>query len=182
MFGVKRCSAYVFLSVRRALTWWLCAAKILSQLKNADSPVPIEFFVQAKAKEPPTDALPRFVQAYTAHDRVATLMKEPHSGKLIDEWNKAVGEAEKKPTLLDMSAAVASFLAVKDEEELVSVTSFKYGPPPIAYVLFPLLEPVNDAFVNPNAGGRLLEGMSVTRTHFHYSPSLCSVWGYQSGL
>ena len=50
--------------------------------------------MQAKAKEPPTDALPRFVQAYAAHDRVATLTKESHTGKLIDEWNKAIGESE----------------------------------------------------------------------------------------
>ena len=81
--------------------------------------MPIEFYVQAKAKEPPTDALPRFLQAYTAHDRIATLMKESHTGKLVDEWNKLVSDAEKKPTLTDMSPSVASFLAVKDEEELV---------------------------------------------------------------
>ena len=48
------------------------------------------------------------------------MTKESHTGKLIDEWNKAIGESEKKPTLVDMSAAVASFLAVKDEEEMVS--------------------------------------------------------------
>lgn len=81
--------------------------------------MPIEFFVQAKAKEPPTDALPRFLQAYTAHDRVASLTKESHSGKLVDEWTKLVADAEKKPTVLDIAPAVASFLAVKDEEELV---------------------------------------------------------------
>ena len=103
----------------------------MSQLKNADSPVPIEFFVQAKAKEPPTDALPRFLQAYTAHDRVASLTKEPHSGKLVDEWNKLVSDAEKKPTVVDAASAVASFLAVKDEEELVRSYTYPYAPPPL---------------------------------------------------
>ncbi|KAI0721606.1 FACT complex subunit SPT16 [Cerioporus squamosus] len=126
----------------------LCSAskaKILSQLKNADSPVPIEFFVQAKAKEPPTDALPRFVQAYTAHDRVATLTKESHSGKLIDEWNKAVGEAEQKPTLVDMSAAVASFLAVKDEEELKCIrTAANLTSTLLAHYVAPKLETILD--------------------------------------
>ncbi|TFK83944.1 FACT complex subunit SPT16 [Polyporus arcularius HHB13444] len=126
----------------------LCSAskaKILSQLKNADSPVPIEFFVQAKAKEPPTDALPRFVQAYTAHDRVATLIKESHSGKLVDEWNKAVGEAEKKPTLVDMSAAVASFLAVKDEEELKCIrTAANLTSTLLAHYIAPKLETILD--------------------------------------
>ena len=75
--------------------------------------------MQAKAKEPPTDALPRFLQAYTAHDRVATLTKEQHLGKVVDEWNKSVAESKTKPTVSDMSAAVASFLAVKDAEEMV---------------------------------------------------------------
>ena len=100
-------------------------AKILSQLKNANTPVPIEFFVQAKAKEPPTDALPRFVQEYTKYDRVATLTKESPSGKLVDEWTKAVSEAQKKPAVVDMAPAVGSFLAVKDDEELVCVTTFR---------------------------------------------------------
>ena len=95
------------------------SAKILSQLQNADSPVPMEFFVQAKVKDPPTDALPRFLQAYTSQDRVATLTKEQHGGKTVEEWNKAVTEAGTKPALSDMSPAIASLLAVKDEEELV---------------------------------------------------------------
>ncbi|KAL1947960.1 hypothetical protein VTO73DRAFT_13684 [Trametes versicolor] len=102
----------------------LCSAskaKILSQLKNSNAPVPIEFFVQAKAKEPPTDAVPRFLEAYVSLDQVATLTKEQQSGKLVDEWNKAVSDAEKKPTLVDMAPAVASFLAAKDEEELKSI-------------------------------------------------------------
>ena len=84
--------------------------------------MPIEFFVQAKAKEPPTDALPRFLQAYSGHDRVATLTKEPHSGKLVDDWNKLVSEAEKKPAIVDMAAAIGALLAVKDDEELVRLS------------------------------------------------------------
>lgn len=119
MFGVKR--------YPNVVSSWLCvhslrgftSAKILSQLKNANTSIPIEFYVQAKAKDPPTDAVPRFFQAYAAHDRVGTLTKEPHSGKLVDEWTKMVADAEKKPTLTDMSPAIASLLAVKDEDELV---------------------------------------------------------------
>ncbi|KAI0709021.1 FACT complex subunit SPT16 [Earliella scabrosa] len=126
----------------------LCSAskaKILSQLKNADSPVPIEFFVQAKAKDPPTDALPRFLQAYTSHDRVATLTKESHSGKLVDEWNKAVSEADKKPALVDMAPAVASFLAVKDEEELKCLrTAANLTSTLLAHYVAPKLETILD--------------------------------------
>ncbi|KAI9064261.1 FACT complex subunit SPT16 [Trametes sanguinea] len=126
----------------------LCSAskaKILSQLKNADSPVPIEFFVQAKAKEPPTDALPRFVEAYTSLDRVATLTKEQQSGKLMDEWNQAVNEAAKKPTLVDMAPAVASFLAAKDEEELKCIrTAATLTSTLLAHYIAPKLETILD--------------------------------------
>ncbi|TBU47950.1 FACT complex subunit SPT16, partial [Dichomitus squalens] len=126
----------------------LCSAskaKILSQLKNADSPVPIEFFVQAKAKDPPTDALPRFFQAYTAHDQVATLTKEPHSGKLVDEWNKLLSEAEKKPTVVDMAPAIGSLLAVKDEEELKHArTAANLTSTLLAHYIAPKLETILD--------------------------------------
>ncbi|KAI0747959.1 FACT complex subunit SPT16 [Daedaleopsis nitida] len=126
----------------------LCSAskaKILSQLKNSDSPVPIEFYVQAKPKEPPTDALPRFLQTYASHDRVATLVKETHSGKLVDEWNKAVSDSEKKPTVIDMSPAVASFLAVKDEEELKCVrTAANLTSTLLAHYVAPKLETILD--------------------------------------
>ncbi|KAM5539042.1 hypothetical protein V8D89_007265 [Ganoderma adspersum] len=126
----------------------LCSAskaKILSQLKNADSPVPIEFFVQAKAKEPSTDALPRFLQAYTTNDRVASLTKEPHSGKLVDEWTKLVSDAEKKPTVVDVAPAVASFLAVKDEEELKYLrTAANLTSTLLAHYVAPKLETILD--------------------------------------
>ena len=79
--------------------------------------------MHAKAKEPPTDAIPKFLEAFISHGRVGCLMKETHSGKLVDEWNKALQESSKKPELLDMAPAVSSFMAVKDEEELVSMQS-----------------------------------------------------------
>lgn len=50
------------------------------------------------------------------------LVKEAHSGKLVDEWNKALSAAERKPEVLDMAAALSSFMAVKDEDELVSLS------------------------------------------------------------
>lgn len=94
-------------------------AKILSQIKNAGAPVDIDIFVQAKAKDPPTDALPRFLEAYTSGKRVGTLTKEARSGKLVDEWNKTLEAAEHKPAISDVTPAVSSFMTVKDEEELV---------------------------------------------------------------
>lgn len=79
----------------------------------------IDIFVQAKAKDPPTDAIPRFLEAYTSSKRVGTLTKEARSGKLIDEWTKALDAVEQKPAVVDVTPAVSSFMAVKDEEELV---------------------------------------------------------------
>lgn len=98
-------------------------ARILSQIRTQNAPVPIEIFAQAKAKETPTDAVPKFLQAYTAHSRVGTLTKESHTGKLVDEWNKLLSDSETKPELVDMASAVSSFMAVKDEDELVCVSS-----------------------------------------------------------
>ncbi|KAH9842336.1 FACT complex subunit SPT16 [Rhodofomes roseus] len=99
----------------------LCSAskaKILSQLKNSGAPVAIDIFVQAKAKDPPTDALSRFLEAYISNTRVGTLTKEARSGKLIDQWTKALDAADKKPALAEIAPAVSSFLAVKDDDEL----------------------------------------------------------------
>ena len=38
----------------------------------------------------------------------------------MTEWKKAVSESSSKPELVDMTLAVSTFMAIKDEEELVS--------------------------------------------------------------
>lgn len=76
---------------------------------------------QSKPKDPPSDALAKFVEAYISHKRVATLIKESHTGKLVDEWNRSLDAANYKPELADMAPAVSSFISVKDEEELVCI-------------------------------------------------------------
>jgi len=96
-------------------------AKILSQVATPKSPVPVNILVLAKGKEPATDALPEFLEAYTSSGRVGTLVKEKHTGKMIDEWNAAVGGATTKPTVVDIASAISGFVAVKDEEETASV-------------------------------------------------------------
>ena len=100
------------------------AAKILTQVQKANPPVPVEILIHAKAKEPATDAVPKFLEAYSSHQRVGALLKELHTGKLVDEWNTAVAAAATKPEVVDMGPAVSSFMAVKDENELVRVASF----------------------------------------------------------
>ena len=84
----------------------------------------MNILVLAKGKEPATDALPEFLQAYTSSGRVGTLVKEKHTGKMIEEWNAAVEGTATKPTVVDIASAISGFVAVKDEEEIASALRF----------------------------------------------------------
>jgi nucleosome binding factor SPN SPT16 subunit len=95
------------------------SAKILAQIQSNGALVPIELFAQAKSKEAANDALPRFVERYASHQRVGTLVKESHTGKLIESWDAAVLALNSKPELIDMAPTISTCMAVKDEEELV---------------------------------------------------------------
>ncbi|CAL1704256.1 unnamed protein product [Somion occarium] len=110
-----------FMLFQKDKLYILCSAskaKILAQIAGPNSHVPIEILAQARPKDPPTDALQRFLQAYTSHQRIGALTKEAHTGKLIDDWTAALNAADSKPEIVDMAPAVSSFMAVKDEEEL----------------------------------------------------------------
>jgi hypothetical protein len=48
-------------------------------------------------------------------------LKDKHNGKMVADWAKAVEESTEKPELVDMAQAVSTFMAVKDEEELVII-------------------------------------------------------------
>lgn len=102
------------------------AAKILSQIEGAPGVVPIELIVQAKSKEAPNDALPKFFEMYASKKRVGALVKETYTGKLIAEWQKLIADSTVKPDLSDMSTAVSAFMAVKDEDELVRWLSYYF--------------------------------------------------------
>ncbi len=81
--------------------------------------VPVEILAQAKPKEPPSDALPKFIELYTSQKRVGSLLKETHTGKLVGEWDKRLAEATDKPELVEIFQVISTFMAQKDEEELV---------------------------------------------------------------
>ncbi|KAI0057097.1 FACT complex subunit SPT16 [Artomyces pyxidatus] len=101
----------------------LCSAskaRILEQFQKYKTVVPVEIFIQAKAKDPPTDALPRFLEVFASHHRVGSLTKETNTGKLIDEWNKALSAAPQKPEMVDIAQSISSLMAVKDDDELKS--------------------------------------------------------------
>ncbi|PPQ86867.1 hypothetical protein CVT25_012586 [Psilocybe cyanescens] len=99
----------------------LCSAskaKILSQIENAVKSINIEILARPKGKDVASDALPKFLAAYTSAKRVGSLIKESPSGKLVSEWQGLVNESPSKPELVDVAPAISALLAVKDEEEL----------------------------------------------------------------
>lgn len=87
----------------------------------------MDIYAQAKAKEPANDAIPSFLALYKTAQRVGTLLKESHAGKLVSEWQKVVAEADSKPELVEMAPAVSSLMSVKDAEELVSPSDIVYA-------------------------------------------------------
>ena len=95
-------------------------AKVLTQIEQSNPHIPVQIFSQAKPKDPPSDAFPSFVALYRNYQKVGMITKENHSGKVVDEWNKLVKDQDTKIEVVDMSHAVSAFMAVKDEEELVS--------------------------------------------------------------
>jgi hypothetical protein len=112
----------------RSRSSYLPKAKILSQIMEDKTVLPIEVLAQAKAKDPPNDSLPKFAELYASYSRVGTLMKESHTGKLIQSWETAIS-GKNNPELVDISPAVSSFMAVKDEEELVRLVLSEQIPP-----------------------------------------------------
>ena len=92
--------------------------------------MPVEILAQAKPKDPPSDALPKFVDLYISQKRVGSLLKETHTGKLVGEWDKRLAEATEKPELVEIFQAISTFMSQKDEEELVraSTTSCLFIP------------------------------------------------------
>ncbi|KAH0830249.1 hypothetical protein J3R83DRAFT_1609 [Lanmaoa asiatica] len=99
----------------------LCSAskgKVLQQIKDGNPLVAIAILVQAKAKKPPTDAVPEFIGAYSTYMRVSTLVKETYHGKLISEWNQCINKLANKPEQVDMVPVLSIVMAVRDEDEL----------------------------------------------------------------
>jgi nucleosome binding factor SPN SPT16 subunit len=97
----------------------LYLARILEQLQKHRTIVPVEIFTLAKSKDPPSDALPRFLAVFTSNQRIGSLSKETYAGKLIDEWNNVLAASDKKPEVVDIASAISTFMSVKDDEELV---------------------------------------------------------------
>lgn len=116
-------------------------AKILNQL-SAKSAIPFEVLTTARPKDPPSDAIPRLAAVIanvvraqpiisltpltfaTTQQRIGTLVKEKHKGRITDEWAKQLETNDNKVDFVDVASAFSAVMAVKDEDELVRVTAF----------------------------------------------------------
>jgi nucleosome binding factor SPN SPT16 subunit len=92
----------------------------LGQIESAVKFVTIEIVARPKARDSTNDSLLKFLAVYTSAKKVGVLMKDTASGKLVSEWQAALEGAASKPEVTDMTPAISSLLAVKDEDELVS--------------------------------------------------------------
>ena len=102
-------------------------AKILSQLKDTTQPLSIEILPMAKANQPQTDSLPKFLAQYISQSHIGSLTKEDLKGKMVNDWNNALGGEDTKPQVTDIAPAVAAILAVKDEEELARLHASRHS-------------------------------------------------------
>ncbi|KDQ13142.1 hypothetical protein BOTBODRAFT_66895 [Botryobasidium botryosum FD-172 SS1] len=103
--------------------YFLCSAskaKILNQL-SAESVIPFEVLTTARPKDPPTDAIPRLAAVLANVQRIGTLTKEKHRGRITDEWAKQLETNDNKVDFVDIATAFSSVMAVKDEDELKSI-------------------------------------------------------------
>ncbi|KAG8932667.1 FACT complex subunit spt16 [Tulasnella sp. 418] len=101
--------------------YFLCSsskAKILNQLLAGNPPIPVEILIQAKPKDPPTDSIPKLIQIMSTGKRLGTLLKEQHTGRLVDEWKSTLNASEHKFDQVDVSASLSAMMAIKDAEEL----------------------------------------------------------------
>lgn len=98
-------------------------AKVLSQIEPSNPPVPVQLLIQSKPKDQPSDALPNFVNVYKTHHKIGMVTKEKFTGKLVTEWEKQLKDQDIKVDIVDAAPCISSFMAVKNEEELVSLVT-----------------------------------------------------------
>ncbi|KAF9052732.1 FACT complex subunit SPT16 [Panaeolus papilionaceus] len=120
-------------------------AKILSQIQNTVKGVPVEILARPKGKDAANDPLPKFFETYTSLKRVGCLLKETASGKVATEWQTLLNQANSKPELVDVTPALSTLMAIKDDEELKWIqTSATLTSTLLKYHVAPKLESILD--------------------------------------
>jgi len=106
-------------SLRRQLT--LPLAKHLQNLKNGKIPVEI-LTVDTKKPETRTQAFEKCLDVIkSAGKKVGTMSKLEVTGPFVDEWKKMFADMSKDVEEVDISPALSTAFAVKDENELRSM-------------------------------------------------------------
>ncbi|KAL7416408.1 FACT complex subunit-domain-containing protein [Mrakia frigida] len=98
-------------------------AKILAQLSAGSPDIPI--VILPKGKDP-SNHIPNVIKQIGETGegkRIGVLLKEKHKGKLVDEWTKALGEAEKKLDEVDIAPGLSAVMALKDASELKHIAT-----------------------------------------------------------
>ncbi|RUS30293.1 hypothetical protein BC938DRAFT_479592 [Jimgerdemannia flammicorona] len=90
----------------------------LEGLQLSDNAFPIEIYKRTKDDNENKKAYEQLVDLILQGKRIGTLPKDKFAGKIIDEWKKALESADKKIEEVDVSAGIASVLAIKDDEEV----------------------------------------------------------------
>ncbi|KAF8303076.1 FACT complex subunit SPT16 [Clavulina sp. PMI_390] len=114
----------ILLIQKEAVTFVASASKaqILNQLQDG-APVSLKILTLAKAKEPPSNALPDLLEQLSSSKRVAIPQKEKHSGRLATDWSALTSAPENagKFDWVEAAPVLSLAMATKDEEELRSV-------------------------------------------------------------
>ncbi|TFY82810.1 hypothetical protein EWM64_g1199 [Hericium alpestre] len=120
-------------------------AKILQQLQTHGTIVPVDILIYSKAKDSVTEGLPDIMKTFLSQHRVGLLTKESFSGKLAEEWNRALSSAESKPELVDIGPAISFFMAVKNDDELIAIrTAANLTTTLLTHHIAPRLETILD--------------------------------------
>jgi nucleosome binding factor SPN SPT16 subunit len=116
------------------------AAELLNAVTQGENQVPLETLIRAKGSDDNSaiykavlDNIPgskvataidhEWVHMQLTHirQRIGILSKDKFEGKVKSEWKTALSKYESNPEEVDVSAGVAAVLAVKDDEEAVSL-------------------------------------------------------------
>ncbi|KAL1410609.1 FACT complex subunit spt16 [Vanrija albida] len=91
-------------------------AKILRQLQSQNG-IEIDIRVRAPKDESTASVIPDLVLEL-GDSKVGNLPKDKATGKLADEWNKAIATSKAGIEFVDVAVAVSAILADKDNEEI----------------------------------------------------------------
>ncbi|CCA69595.1 probable SPT16-general chromatin factor (Subunit of the heterodimeric FACT complex) [Serendipita indica DSM 11827] len=123
LFGYEFPSTFILMQKNKVT--FLCSgtkAKILEPIRTSQPNIPVEILVLPKAKDAAAanaqDVMKAFVGLLSSAQRVGTLSKEEHSGKVINDYKAALSASGHTFETVDIAVALGAAMVIKDEEEL----------------------------------------------------------------